>query len=219
MEKSRTAIRPGISIDVVDQDRHMKSIAYDVIDRRIIIAQTAPPLTKYNLNREITLTFILKQGGTPFRYGLQARVTDFIPNYKLASTEVVAVGLERTTNPEICNLRMDFRVHSPADSNFAIEMKGRKLSIIDVSAGGFQFSYRGDDLPRINEDFEMTLIIDGDSLRLKANVLRITTPLHHDRSLRHVCVKFVGSSREYERHLMKKIIEIQRKLLNEGKLP
>ncbi|MHB8829675.1 MAG: PilZ domain-containing protein [Syntrophales bacterium] len=219
MEQGKTAIRPGMSLDVLDEDRRMKSIAYDVIDRRIIIAQTAPPLTKYNLNREITLSFIIKKGGNPFRYGLQARVTDFISHYRLASTDVMAVGLERKTNPEICNLRMDFRVHSPADSNFAIEMKGRPLSIIDISAGGFQFSFRGNDLPEIDENFAITLFIDGDCLRLMANILRVTTPLPNDRSLRHVSAKFVGSSREYERYLMKKIIEIQRKMLNEGKLP
>jgi len=98
--------------------------------------------------------------------------------------------------------------------HFAIELKGRPLSIIDISAGGFQFSFCGNDLPEIAENCAITIFIGGECLRMTANILRITTPLPIDRSLRHVSAKFFGSSREYERCLLKKIIEIQRKILN-----
>ncbi len=218
MEQSKTPIRPGISVDIVDRSRHMKSLIYDVIDRRIIIAQASPPLTKHNLNREISLTFLIRKDGQPVRYGVQAKVTDFITDYKLSSSEVVAVGLEQQTRLDTYNLRLDFRVRPPADSNLTIEWKGRRLNIIDLSVGGFQFSYRGDDLPEMHEEFKIALIIDEYFLELPIKVLRVTAPIAHDPDLHYVGAAFIGNSRDYERHLMRKILEIQRKLLIDGKL-
>jgi|GEM_PF-1308398 len=55
----------------------MRSIAYDVIDRRIVIAQTVPLLAKYNLNREITLNFIIKKGGNNFSLWITIHCTRF----------------------------------------------------------------------------------------------------------------------------------------------
>ncbi|MFA6413024.1 MAG: hypothetical protein WCW53_10040 [Syntrophales bacterium] len=218
MEQSRTPIRPGLSLDVVDQNRHMKSLIYDVIDRRIIIAQTTPPLAKHNLNREVSLTFLMRKDGQPVRYGVQAKVTDFITNYKLSSSEVVAVGLEQKTRLDIYNLRLDFRVRPPADSNLSIEWKGQRLNIIDISVGGFQFSYRSKDVPEIYEEFKIALIIDEYFLELPVKVLRVTAPVAHDPDLHYVGAIFKGNSRDYERYLMRKILEIQRKLLIDGKL-
>lgn len=191
---------------------------YDVSNRRIIIAQTTPPLTKHNLNREVSLTFLVRKEGQPVRYGVQAKVTDFIADYKLSSSEVTAVGLEQRTRLDTYNLRLDFRVRPPADSNLSIEWKERRLNIIDISVGGFQFSHRGDDLPDIYEEFKIALIIDEYFLELAAKVLRITKSVSHDPDLHYVGAKFVGRSRDYERYLMRKILEIQRKLLIEGKL-
>jgi hypothetical protein len=218
MEQSRTPIRPGLTLDIVDKERHMKSLIYDVINRRIIIAQTSPPLTKHYLNRELSLTFLVRKDGQPVRYGVQARVTDLIHNYRLASSEVEAVGLEQRTRLDTYNLRLDFRVRPPADSDLSIEWEGQKLNIIDISVGGFQFSYRGDDLPEIQEEFKITLVIDDYFLELGAKVLRIMSPVPHDPHLRYVGALFMGKSRDYERYLMRKVLDIQRKLLIDGKL-
>ena len=217
MEQSRTPIRPGMPLDIIDQSSHMKSMTYDVINRRIIIAQTTPPLTKYNLNREVFLTFLVKKDGQPTRYGVQAKVTDFITNYRLASSEVTAVGLEQKTRLDTYDLRLDYRVRPPADSNLSIERKGQRLNIIDISVGGFQFSYRGKDAPEMKEEFKIALIIDESFLRTPAKVLRLTTNVS-DPNLHYVGAKFMGGSRDYERSLTRKILEIQRKLIIEGKL-
>lgn len=218
MEKSKTTIRPGLSVDIVDRSGHMKSTIYDVINSRIIIAQTSPSMTKDNLNREVSLTFLTKKDGQPVRYGVQAKVTDFITDYKLTSSEVEAVGLEQKTRLDTYNLRLDFRVRPPADSNLSIEWKGRRLNVIDLSVGGFQFSYRGDDLPETHEEFKIALIIDDYFLELAAKMMRITKPVPHDPHLLYAGAAFMGKSRDYERYLMRKILDIQRKLLIDGKL-
>jgi hypothetical protein len=204
-------------LDIIDQGRRMKSMTYDRINRRIIIAQTTPPLTQYNLNREISLTFLVKKDGQPVRYGVQAKVTDFITNYKLASSEVTAVGLEQKTRLDTYDLRLDYRVRPPADSNISIERKGQRLNIIDISAGGFQFSYRGKDAPEVKEELKIALIIDKSFFKISAKVLRLMTNASHDPNLHYVGAKFMGGSRDYERYLMRKILEIQRKLITDGK--
>jgi len=204
-------------LDVVDQGRHMKSMIYDVINRRIIIAQTSPPLTKYSLNKEISLTFLLRKDGQPVRYGVQAKVTDFIRDYKLVSSEVMAVGLEQMVGQNVYDLRLDYRVRPPVDSNLRIECKGQRLNIIDMSVTGFQFSSRDKDEPKIGEELKISLIIDERILDLSAKILKITAPVSHDLTLHYLGAKFIGNSRDYEQYLMRKIIEIQRKLLVEGK--
>ena len=214
----KTTIRPGMPLDIVDADRHMKSMTYDVINKRIIIAQTVPPLTKYNLNKQISLTFVVKQNGHPVRYGVQAKVTGFEADYKLASSEVMAVGLEQTSKQSVYDLRLDYRVRPPADSNLRIEYKGEYLNIIDMSAGGFQFSIRDKDEPKIGEEFDISLIIDDHSLRLAAKAMKMAMPVSHDPALHYLGAKFIGNTRYYEQYLMKKILEIQRKLMVDGKI-
>jgi hypothetical protein len=218
MEQKRALIRPGLTLDVVDKERHMKSLIYDVAERRIIIAQTSPSLTKHSLNRVMSLTFLVRKDGQSVRYGVEARLTDFITGYRLASSEVEAVGFEQKTRVDTYNLRLDFRVRPPADSNLSVELRGQRLNIIDISVGGFQFSYRGDDLPEIQEEFKITLVIDDYFLELGAKILRVTSPVPHDPHLRYVGATFMGKSRDYERYLMRKILDIQRKLLIDGKL-
>ena len=211
-------IRPGTSIHIVDQDSNMKSMVYDVIDRRIIIAQTSPPLTRRSINGEISISFVTKRSGQPIRYALRAVVTDFIAKYELASTTVLAVGLEQKTPLEVDTLRMDYRVRPPADSNISVAWKGQNLNIIDVSLGGLQFDYRGNDLPKMGEALKIILKIDDNSLELTANVIKITAPVSDELCIRYIGVKFVGSRRDYERYLTQKILEIQRGLLVDGKL-
>jgi hypothetical protein len=219
MGKSDLIIRPGLATDIVDQKRHLKSMIYDVIERRIIIAQTVPPLTKFNLKKRIVLTFLVKEDGHHVRYGVYAEVTDFIQNYELASADVMAVGLAQKTGIAPYDLRSDFRVRLPAGSGIDIQWNAHLLNIINISLGGAMFSYRGSDLPGIGGELKIALIIDEYFFKLSAMVLGVTTPIVHDPEMRFVRVKFVGSGREHKQPLMKKLLDIQRKLICEGKLP
>ena len=218
MEQHKTLIRPGLPLDITDRDRHMKSIIYDAVDHRIIIAQTSPPLTKYNLNKEISLSFNITKGGQTVRYLVKALITDFIYNYKIASTDVIAVGLKQMTNPAPYDHKPDVRIHPPSDCNLAVEWKNRRVTIDDISAGGLQFIYRGRDLPLINQEILIKLIINGDRFNLAEEVLGITMPASHDSDLHHIRTKFTGDRRDYQRPLMKKIIEIQRSLIADGRV-
>jgi hypothetical protein len=149
---------------------------------------------------------------------VQAEVVDFIKNYALVSTSVMAVEVEQKNRIDIYDLRMDFRVRPPAGSDLCIEMKNQLLNVIDTSVGGFRFSYRGHDLPIPGQEIEIKLIVGGVCFNLSAVILGITAPAFHDPKIRIVRAEFTGSRRDYEQCLMKKIIEIQRKLLAAGRL-
>ena len=66
MEKSgdRPGIKPGSGIDIVWQEapdgtsiRLLSAMIYDVVDERIVLSQTQPPLTRSHLGRTLELTF------------------------------------------------------------------------------------------------------------------------------------------------------------------
>jgi hypothetical protein len=219
MEKmDNSMIRPGLAADVVDKNRHMKSMIYEVIDRRVIIAQTAPPLTKFSLKHQIILTFLVRTGGSPQRYGVNAEVMEIIMEYDLASTTVVAIGLLQKGGIEKYDLRSDFRVPLPVGSGIDVSWNRRPLHVIDLSLGGVKFSYRGDDFPAVNKEIKLAVSIDGQVLYLSAMVLGVTTPASQDPDVHHVRVMFTSSRSAYEQHFMKKMIDIQRRLIAEGKL-
>jgi hypothetical protein len=216
--KDNPIMRPGLAAVIVDQERHMKSMIYDVIDRRIIIAQTVPPLTKFSLKQRVILTFLVRTDGLPSRYGINAEVTDIIKDYELVSTTVFAIGLLQKGEIEKYDLRFDFRTRPPAASGIEIVWRKKALNIIDISLGGMKFSYREDDCPAVNVEIKLTMEIDGLQIPVSAMVQRVTTPSPNDSNVHHVQVQFTAGRQMYEQPLMRKTIEIQRKLIADGML-
>jgi hypothetical protein len=60
-------INPGMSVNIVtDVDLYKETtevrnaIVYDVDGARLVLSQTNPPFTKYHINKEITVTYIVK---------------------------------------------------------------------------------------------------------------------------------------------------------------
>ena len=60
-------INPGMSVNIVadvDMDKEItevrNAIVYDVDGAKLVLSQTNPPFTKYHLDKEITVTYIVK---------------------------------------------------------------------------------------------------------------------------------------------------------------
>jgi hypothetical protein len=196
----------------------MKSMIYDVADRRIVIAQTAPPLTRFSLKQRIVLTFLVRTDGIFIRYGVNAEVTDILKDYQLARAAVIAIGLLQRGDVIKYDLRRDFRVRPPASSGIEIVWRRRALNIIDVSLGGIKFSCRGDDFPAANMEIMLTMAIDESQISVSAIVLGVTTPSSSAPDVHHVRAQFTTDRQAYEQPLMRKMIEIQRKLIADGML-
>ena len=68
-------IKPGMTVNIIiniDYRRETvetkNSIVHDVTGNRIVIAQTDPPISRTNINKEVFATYLEKEGGKPARY-------------------------------------------------------------------------------------------------------------------------------------------------------
>ena len=65
-------IKPGMTVNLIiniDYRREIvetkNSIVHDVTGNRIVIAQTAPPISRTNTKKEVSATYLEKEGGGP----------------------------------------------------------------------------------------------------------------------------------------------------------
>ncbi len=220
-------IKPGMHIAItVDMDPLREtidiknSIVHDIVDRKIVAAQTDPPLLKSYLNRTIYITYLEKEAGKPVRYGFPAKVLEFIKDYRLTSSEMTqAIVLIQEAETEQYNLRMFYRLEPPSNGGLDIYVGGEKVSIIDISIGGANFSHSRSWPLQTNETVKIVLGIDGKETKIDAQVLRIREP-ESDRlkkSLELVSVYFLNMPGSTKNALSRKIRDIERAMRFENK--
>lgn len=220
-------IKPGMHIAItVDMDPLREtidiknSIVHDIVDRKIVAAQTDPPLLKSYLNRTIYITYLEKEAGKPVRYGFPAKVLEFIKDYRLTSSEMTqAIVLIQEAETEQYNLRMFYRLEPPSNSGLDIYVGGEKVSIIDISIGGANFSHSRSGPLQTNETVKIVLGIDGKETKIDAQVLRVREP-ESDRlkkSLELVSVYFLNMPGSTKNALSRKIRDIERAMRFENK--
>jgi len=220
-------IKPGMHIAItVDMDPLREtidiknSIVHDIVDRKIVAAQTDPPLLKSYLNRTIYITYLEKEAGKPVRYGFPAKVLEFIKDYRLTSSEMTqAIVLIQEAETEQYNLRMFYRLEPPSNSGLDIYIGGEKVSIIDISIGGANFSHSRSRPLQTNETVKIVLGIDGTETKIDARVLRVREP-ESDRlkkSLELVSVYFLNMPGSTKNALSRKIRDIERAMRFENK--
>jgi hypothetical protein len=196
------------------------SIVHDIVDRKIVAAQTDPPLLKSYLNRTIYITYLEKEAGKPVRYGFPAKVLEFIKDYRLTSSEMTqAIVLIQEAETEQYNLRMFYRLEPPSNSGLDIYIGGEKVSIIDISIGGANFSHSRSGPLQTNETVKIVLGIDGTETKIDARVLRVREP-ESDRlkkSLELVSVYFLNMPGSTKNALSRKIRDIERAMRFENK--
>ncbi len=81
---------------------------YSVSERRILLAQTDPPLSADDLGRVVVFTYVIHKESAPARYRFHARMVGFSDHEIAPGQRVPALVIERTSAPEPCNLRMNF---------------------------------------------------------------------------------------------------------------
>jgi len=220
-------IKPGKHIAItVDMDPLRETIdvksstVHDIVDGKIIAAQTDPPLLKSYLNKSIYITYLEKEAGKPVRYGFPATVLEFIKDYRLTSSEVApAIALMQEAEIEQCNLRMFYRLEPPSNSGLDIYIGGEKVSIIDISIGGANFSHSRSSPFHANETVKLVLSIGGAETKIDAQVLRVREP-ENDRlkkSIELVSVYFINMPGSTKNALSRKIRDIERAMRFENK--
>lgn len=215
-------IKPGMTINIIiniDYRREIvetkNSIVHDVTGNRIVIAQTDPPISRTNINKEVFATYLEKEGGRPARFGFPAKITAFIKDYELASRQKAqAIVLLREGIREPYNLRMFYRLEPPGNCGIDIFVNGNKVSILDISIGGASFSHNRIYPFKANEEIKIILLIGERASQIKSKVVRVWAPENEKvkKSLEFVSIQFLDMNGHIKNELGRKIRDVERDL-------
>jgi hypothetical protein len=215
-------IRPGLPVKIVVNVDHIRetndvrnSIIFDIIEKKLIIAQTEPPVLKSRVNKAVVLTYLAKENKEAVRYGFNATIIDIVKDYELsADNKTQAVFLLKKTNPVQYNLRFFFRVEPPSNSGIDISIYRKPVNLLDISIGGAKISHNRELKLEPGRILSIKLSIDDAMFDLNAVVVR--TWGHQEekmaKSLEFVALEFIDTGIQFKNILGKKIISIQREL-------
>jgi hypothetical protein len=215
-------IRPGLPVKIVVDINHVNetndvrnSIIFDIIEKKLVIAQTEPPILKSRINKTVVLTYLTKEKREVVRYGFDASIVDLTNNYELSAYNMTqAVILLRKTNPVQYNLRFFFRAEPPSNSGINISIYRKPVNMLDISIGGAKISHNRELELEPGRILDIKLSIDNVVFDLNAVVVRTWAPREEKmiKSLEFVALEFINTSIHLKNILGKKIISIQREL-------
>ncbi len=202
------------------------STLHDINGKKLIIAQPDPELSAIRLNKGIIVSFLNFEKGKTVRYGFQARIVEFVKEYKLSSSQSAsAVILQQNSLPQSYDLRMFYRIHPPSNCGLEISAYNQPLGIINISIGGTLISATHSQDREFNfevgKTIRITLALDENHFNLEAQIKRISYPDNQKRSreLAFIALQFINRNPELDRVLGVKILEIQRELHSKGLEP
>jgi hypothetical protein len=218
-------IKPGQGVEFMyyadyakDNIRIMRSVIYDVLDRKLILSQAQQTVPASSLKKEIVVTYLTREQGRAARFGFSAIIVDFMNQYELASAQLVsAIVIERTGASKRFNLRLHYRLKVPSGIGLRLSLGNQRLNLIDISITGAKFSCTKALSLVPHSRIKLTVGLEGRVYNLEAEVLRIWS-YENQRSyndLQFVTVKFLRVGNEVEHFLGKEILRIERQLLAE----
>lgn len=221
-------LKVGTTVDIVFENEinksnahHMKALVYDYEGSKITISQTSPALNRHFLNRRIMVTFLDNADGRVLRFGFAARLMDLITNYEIASSKnVEALVLKQFEKPYQVDFRMYFRIKPPSSSDINLFFQEEKVNLIDISLGGAKFTYPMTYTLSSGAEIKVKLVINSKEFEVKARLRNIQPPHEFsiNKALQYACVEFEYDNRQLGTVLGRAIIEIERKMLSEGRL-
>jgi hypothetical protein len=213
-------VQPGSNIDLVvnvDFAREVidvrRSLVYDIIEKRIVLSQTNPPVTNKHIGKKFAITYLAKKDDDRVRYGFYGKVMEVLREYELSSSDtVMAIAIDQETDPAEFNVRMYFRVKPGRDSNVSLSIKGEKVNIVDISIGGAKITHLKELHIEPLTTIRGILSMDGEDFDVKTKVLRVWEPPGSKKAdnLEFMAVKFLDLNKELEDILGKKISQIER---------
>ncbi|MBA4390196.1 MAG: hypothetical protein C0399_04585 [Syntrophus sp. (in: bacteria)] len=215
-------IKPGLTVNIVINIDYRKeivetknSIIHDIIEKRIIVAQPDPPISRTHIKENVYVTYLEKEQGKPVRYGFSAKIMDFIKDYELASQQTTqAIELFKESRPEPYNLRMFYRLEPPGNCGIDIFVEGNKVTILDVSIGGARFSHNKTHHFKENEEVKIVLVVGERIYQIDSRVVRIHEPENEKvkKSLEFVSIQFLNVDGHIKNELGRKIRDVERDL-------
>jgi hypothetical protein len=215
-------LKPGSPITIVFETNPFResidlrsSIVYEIIEKKIIIAQTDPPISQNFHKKVITLSSLTHERGLPVRYGFSAKIINFIADYGLSSSQKgPALVVTPLTPSQQFNIRASYRINPSLTSGLAMSLSGYPLNLLDISIGGVAFSHGYDFKFERGMTLNLILNIDGKDYEVEATIKRIFFPEGQYRSqgLEFVSTEFSKIDRGTKHLLGRKLLDIQRDL-------
>jgi hypothetical protein len=221
---SMSDVRPGLRVEFfyyTDYEKEsihvMNSIIYDVVGKKITIAQSSPIVLKSGINKNIVVTYLARQEGKHARFGFNGKIADIISDYKIASgNTVTAILVSQEDRPKPFNIRFNFRVRVPSSSNLNLAINNEKTTLIDISLGGAMISGPAVKGLTQHEKADAAVIVDGQAFDLEAEVLRIWQTGNSSRTnVQFAALKFIKAPRLFESALGKVIFNLERQQLSD----
>jgi hypothetical protein len=217
-------INPGMSVNIVadvDVDKEItevrNAIVYDVDGAGLVLSQTNPPFTKYHINKEITVTYIVKGTDDLSRIGFSGKLVGILNDYSLYGSNVVhALTVSRHGGLKKYDLRMHYRISPKSDSGIHIYAGNERVSLIDISMGGARFCHSKDHPIESRTIINIILELDAQKFNLEAKTVNVWYPSEAGRraDLEYVSVQFMKMDKNCSHILSGKILAIQRELLS-----
>ncbi len=214
-------IRPGMAIQismVLESGKtiYPRAMVYDIEKNRIIFSQTSPSLLRSHEGRYMLISSVLTKEGKPQRYGFLARITGFMKDYEIASqARVMAVAAEIKSETTEVDLREAYRVKPFADCGLLLVMNKEEYPIVDISLNGVLFTQP---FSRVTVDpkgeIPLLLVLDDVPIKITGKVVRVVEKEDH----RYIACTFIGSEKELQSKLGRKILDIERQQLSLGRL-
>jgi hypothetical protein len=228
--KPKIIIKPGLSLSLVVKADLIRetydirtSIIHDINGKKLIIAQPEPALSAIRLNKTITISFLNVEQEKSVRYGFQSRIVEFVKEYQLSSSQTAAaIIVEQLTIPEPYNLRMFYRIQPPSNYGLQISIYDQPMGIINISIGGALISatrsQHNEFKFEIGKTIRIVLTLDEQPFHLKAQIKRISYPENQkwSRDLFFIALQFEDRTRELDRILGGKLLDVQRELRSKG---
>jgi hypothetical protein len=215
-------LRPGSTITVVFETNPYtettdlrSSIVYDILEKKIVIAQTDPAIPKNLYKKMITISSVTQERGGPVRHGFSAKILEFIDDYRLSpSQKGPALVVTPKTQSQQFNLRSCWRIDPPPNSGLEMSLYWYPLDLLNISIGGAAFSHRYDLNLQRGMMIKLTLKIDDKEYDLDAMIKRISYPgdQHRSGGLEFVSIQFSRIDMKVKHLLSRKLLDIQRKL-------
>ena len=168
--QSEKELQRGRAVDIVIAGKVVKpSFVQDLAEDRIVLLQTTPPRNGHYLDREILITYLVRNG-TCTRFGFRGRVTQLCEGYMTVGRGFPAIVVERISETSPCDLRMHRRTAPP---HVELWIGKEKLDVVDISSGGSHVVREaGIDAPNTQDVITLTVRKGTTCIQRRARLLR-----------------------------------------------
>lgn len=221
-------IKAGLTLDIVLENElqqpnahHLKAVVYEYDNKNIVISQTSPPLPSFFTGRRALMSFLVAKKDRLLRFGFYAELMNRVQDYQISSGQTVeAWRCRQTDDLEPTDFRMYFRVKPPSNADLSLFIEEQKVSLLDISIGGAQFTYPNRRFFRARDEVKFKLVIGGDIFQVEGMVRHVREADQNatNRNIQYVSVEFRYRDKDLEAALGKAILNIERSLLSEGKI-